>query len=171
MKKAFKSLVISVLLLCTGQVLSAQWYLGGGMIGGYIGNGRSEIGLAPDIGYRFNPNISVGSTIGYTYRRSAGVGYHRFLFDPYIRARFSPYSGVYLYADAFGQYNSIRTGHGSDLVQTEVFKTGLRPGIGIPVSKRIFLMARLGYLGYSSLDGWGYHFTSSDIYLGFGVAL
>ena len=168
MKKFFKILVVLSVLFAAGQNLSAQWYYGGGIAGGFY-LGRGGIGFVPEVGYRFTPHLSAGAQAGYIYDNGKSYNTHRIVASPYLRARYVVGGFLHLYADLFAQYNHLTYKYPDHTTTAEPFKAGLAPGLAIPMGGRSYFTARIGYLGYSNYGGWDYHISSSDVYLGFAI--
>ena len=177
MKHLFRILAVTVTLMLSLNAAAQQqsrWYLGGGIVGGFNFN-NGAIGFVPEIGYRISPNISAGLDIGYIYQKSSGYRAHRAIVDPYIRAHYTLADFIYVMAEAFARYDYAHViPDNGDPYNSNYFRAGLRPGIGMRVGSRSYLIARIGYLGYKSGSGEEgdgqikYHCTSNDVFIGYG---
>jgi|GEM_PF-1740449 len=151
-------------------------YIGGGFVGGFGSNGGA-IGLIPEIGYRLSNNWSLGAIAGYTFNYYSNRDYnvHRILVDPYVRWQYPIANVAWVFVDGFAQYNYLMFTNGYS--NTSVFKTGIRPGIALPLGNHIYLTARIGYLGYMKGEGgnndgkFTYHCTRNDVMIGVSVNL
>lgn len=142
---------------------SGRWYLGLG--GGVHYNSRSGmyINVCPDISYRFNNAVFLGSLFSYSFdsgRSTVGVA-------PYARLHIVPLGkAITLYVTAYApcslSRNRLQLGFSA------------KPGIGIRVFPGVYLMGSFGTLGYTYIrtgdsiaSGWGSNFSTDTIDLGF----
>lgn len=157
-------LMLALALCCT--VASAQWYLGGGLglCRSYSGHGIA-LDIHPDLAYRFDNIFTAGAQLSYR------TGYPGIGVIPYARA-------TVLRAE---QKLSVFISAGVPCVfDTDYRSIGFRiqPGAALRVTKRVYLMAHLGNVGYYSVTsegvnnkGWSAGFNREDFHLGFIVAL
>ena len=155
----------SVGLTNSGSLLrrrSGKWYLG---LGGGLDFTRSGmyINVCPDISYRCNNAVFLGSQFSYTFdrgRSSVGVA-------PYARLHIVPLGKfITLYVTAYAPCSLSQ-----DRLQLGF---SAKPGIGIRVFPGIYFMGSFGTLGYSYIrtgdsiaSGWGSNFSTDTIDLGF----
>jgi len=130
MKKILTAIIIAFAAAFMAPKASAQFYVGGGLSGGFTGN-VTEIGFVPEFGYHINNNLSAGLIVGYTYRKNRNYDYsvHRFLVDPYLRASYAVAGKVIVMADAFFQYNRLSYRESGTTMGYNVYKTGIRPAL------------------------------------------
>jgi len=146
---------------------SGRWYLGLG--GGVHYNSRSGmyINVCPDISYRFNNAVFLGSQFSYSFdsgRSMVGVA-------PYARLHIVPLGkAITLYVTAYApcslSRNRLQLGFSA------------KPGIGIRVFPGVYFMGSFGTLGYTYIrtgdsiaSGWGSNFSTDTIDLGFFLNL
>ena len=146
---------------------SSRWYLGLG--GGVHYNSRSGmyINVCPDISYRFNNAVFLGSQFSYSFdsgRSTVGVA-------PYARLHIVPLGkAITLYVTAYApcslSRNRLQLGFSA------------KPGIGIRVFPGVYFMGSFGTLGYTYIrtgdsiaSGWGSNFSTDTIDLGFFLNL
>lgn len=146
---------------------SGRWYLGLG--GGVHYNSRSGmyINVCPDISYRFNNTVFLGSQFSYSFdsgRSTVGVA-------PYARLHIVPLGkAITLYVTAYApcslSRNRLQLGFSA------------KPGIGIRVFPGVYFMGSFGTLGYTYIrtgdsiaSGWGSNFSTDTIDLGFFLNL
>lgn len=146
---------------------SGRWYLGLG--GGVHYNSRSGmyINVCPDISYRFNNAVFLGSQFSYSFdsgRSTVGVA-------PYARLHIVPLGkAITLYVTAYApcslSRNRLQLGFSA------------KPGIGIRVFPGVYFMGSFGTLGYTYIrtgdsiaSGWGSNFSTDTIDLGFFLNL
>ena len=146
---------------------SGRWYLGLG--GGVHYNSRSGmyINVCPDISYRFNNAVFLGSQFSYSFdsgRSTVGVA-------PYARLHIVPLGkAITLYVTAYApcslRRNRLQLGFAA------------KPGIGIRVFPGVYFMGSFGTLGYTYIrtgdsiaSGWGSNFSTDTIDLGFFLNL
>ena len=146
---------------------SGRWYLGLG--GGVHYNSRSGmyINVCPDISYRFNNAVFLGSQFSYSFdsgRSTVGVA-------PYARLHIIPLGkAITLYVTAYApcslSRNRLQLGFSA------------KPGIGIRVFPGVYFMGSFGTLGYTYIrtgdsiaSGWGSNFSTDTIDLGFFLNL
>ena len=142
---------------------SGRWYLGLG--GGVHYNSRSGmyINVCPDISYRCNNAVFLGSQFSYSFdsgRSTVGVA-------PYARLHIVPLGkAITLYVTAYApcslSRNRLQLGFSA------------KPGIGIRVFPGVYFMGSFGTLGYTYIrtgdsiaSGWGSNFSTDTIDLGF----
>jgi len=142
---------------------SGRWYLG---LGGGINFSRRNgpyINISPDIAYRFNNSIFVGSQFSLSYNQGeSAVG-----MAPYARLHLVPLGKfITLYLTAYAPC-SLRKDYLS-------MGFSVKPGFGIRVLPGLYFMGSFGTAGYSYVrsgetisSGWGSNFTSDTIDLGF----
>ena len=121
------------------------------------------INVCPDISYRCNNAVFLGSQFSYTFNRgrsSVGVA-------PYARLHIVPLGKfITLYVTAYAPCSLSQ-----DRLQLGF---SAKPGIGIRVFPGIYFMGSFGTLGYSYIrtgdsiaSGWGSNFSTDTIDLGF----
>lgn len=121
----------------------AQFYLGGGIGGGYSSASDSYVvNVTPEFGYSFNKRWDLGLETG------IGVtdGYAILSAVPYGRYNFAIAGPVKFFAEARLAFKSI---DGSFL-----FGFGLCPGITTSLNKKFSLGIRLGEISYVTCEGF-----------------
>lgn len=146
-----KKTVLLLVALVTATTLSAQVYLGGGMGFhlGLWGNGSrsAQISVMPEIGYRVNNWLSIGTSVGYHWQER---GASQLSVSPYARAYLPLGQYVGLFADALYSYHYYLD------ASYRSWQAGICPGIHVSLSPRFGLVSRLAFLGYRSVNGQGY---------------
>lgn len=176
-----KKIIMSVVALAVATTMNAQVYVGGSL-GFSSSNDKTEASvnnvtvteetkttsfeILPEIGYKLNDNMAVGTVIGLTYSNidypteeniSHSLKGTYFNFKPYFRYYFAQWDKVSLFADAqigfvTGKATEERSGNGvtvsSDVKSTE-YSFAVVPGIAYQPTEKISIVAKLGKgLGY-----------------------
>lgn len=163
-----KILIVIIALILSSASAGAQI-----LIGGHIGIGNKADGsglslsIYPDISYRLNNNFIVGGQLSYR------TSYNRLGMNPYLRWHLKPFGTdavtLFLSANAPCEFS----GSGSTV------SLRLRPGFTVRVSNNVYLVANIGYTGYTWAfnggrmvsSGWYSRFNEDSINIGFSIAL
>lgn len=176
-----KKIIMSVVALAMATTMNAQVYLGG-TLGFSSVNDKTEAShdgvtisqetkttsfdILPEIGYKLNENMAIGTEIGLTYsnidypnegKSSKTLKGTYFNFKPYFRYYFAQWDKVSLFFDAqFGLKTGKMTSEtsrdnitvSSDIKSTE-YSFAIVPGVAYQPTDRISVVAKLGKgLGY-----------------------
>ena len=91
MKKVLLVLVLTLMAFTS----KAQLYTGGSIQFLGVGNGDAVFGVAPEVGYSFNPKMAVGTSLGLLFGGGGALS-----IDPYFRYHFVNWGPVRFFADA-----------------------------------------------------------------------
>lgn len=134
--------VLLIMALClVAFTAKAQLYVGGGMSFQAGQGGTAIINLAPELGYSFNDNMSVGGILGFSTGNA-----NTLTLNPYFRYSFVKFSNVKLFADADLSLQMVTNPAAN--TTTTVFGIGVRPGISYSPARHISFAAHLGRIGY-----------------------
>ena len=161
-------LIVTIALMLSAASAGAQVLIGGhiGLGTRADGNGLS-LSLYPDISYRLNNNFIVGGQLSFR------TSYNQLGVNPYLRCHLRPFGTdlitVFLSANMPCEF----TGNSSSI------SLRLRPGFTVRISENFYLVANVGYTGYSwTFNGsrlisskWSSRFNQDSINIGFCVAL
>ena len=148
MKKVFLTLA----LMLTTMVASAQWYVGGG-----IGFGKSEIAevettqfaFTPEAGYTIDENWTVGAALGVDWTKDT---YTQFSVNPYVRYTFFKVGNFSFFADGVVELGSVKPDEGDS---SFTWGIGVKPGIGYSFTEHFSIAGHLGWLGHRDFDDAG----------------
>ena len=182
MKKFFTLTTVAL-----ASVFGAQ--AGDGFIGGRLGFEHNEtkeeqtnqFTILPELGYNFNSQWAIGTTIGYQYTHICGADtdVHMFEFNPYARFTYFRTSNnlVQLFVDGGAGIGLGSVDHGDDDSHTSVtWNVGLRPGVAFNLTDKFSVVAHLGFLGYEGANNaafsvgyprkGGFNFDTNKLTLG-----
>lgn len=163
---------IILVLLMLGFALSAkaQLYVGGNLglsiSSGTSGNGnRFGVVIAPEVGYRFNPHLTVGGTLSYrSLQNSFGI-------TPYLRGDLVNIKDVFYLFLSFQTPLRFSSGHQS-------FAAYIRPGLSFRIAENVLMTAHVGAFGYSytvnqgiGKGDWSARVNTNTINIGFCFSL
>lgn len=146
MKKVFLTLA----LVLTTVVASAQWYVGGG-----LGFTKSEdaakvkttaFDITPEVGYKLNDNWTIGAVVGLEMEKDA---YKQFTIAPYARYTFLTAGDFSMFADASLEVGIFKPEVGDN---TTVWGAGIKPGVAYNIDENWSVAAHLGFIGYEDYD-------------------
>ena len=184
MKKFFTLAVVAI-----ASVFGAS--AGDGYIGGSLGFMHNETNtqqtnqffILPELGYNFNSQWAIGTTIGYDYTHYCGrdTDLHMFEFNPYARWSYfrTDNNLVQLFIDGgagigLGSYDY---GDDRDTHTAVTWNVGLRPGVAFNFTNNFSVVAHVGFVGYkgannAAFDGGkprqgGVFVDGNDLTLGF----
>lgn len=148
MKKVFLTLA----LMLTTMVASAQWYVGGG-----IGFSKSEaleeettnFAFAPEIGYTINENWTVGAALEVDWTKDVSTAY---AVNPYVRYSFFKAGNFSFFADGVVELGNIKPEEGDSQF---CWGVGVKPGIAYSFTENIAIAGHIGWLGHRSYDDLG----------------
>ena len=148
----------------------AQFYAGGAI--GFQSGNNSYFVVAPEAGYSFNDQFSVGAVVGFgTFEDS----HNQFTINPYVRWTFADWSPVKLFLDGSFDFTSLHMDNADKTYSCIQF--GVKPGVALPLNEKLSLVAHLGFIGFASvdddIDGWasyqdgfGANFSGNDLTFG-----
>ncbi len=132
-----KKVILVLVLAMMAFTAKAQLYVGGGVLfTSNFGFDSPVLGLTPEVGYNFNDNMAVGTSLGFAF----GSGMFQFSIDPYFRYYFIEWGIARFFGDAhfhFGLESGIAK-----------WGIGIRPGVAFPINDRFSVVAHLIQLGY-----------------------
>jgi hypothetical protein len=158
MKKIFVMAVMAAATLTA----NAQWWAGGSFALNFDNNGRNgdqnttSFEIAPEVGYNLSDNWAVAIALGFGTTNNAAVSEgvdsyyggkldeanNYFKVAPYARYTFAKTGPVAFFVDGGVGFKFFNHDRGTQ------FNVGVRPGIAFNASKKVSLVAALGYLGY-----------------------
>lgn len=156
-----KTILILMCCIC-GYVAQAQVYFGGNI--GFWRDSDDDVttlSILPEVGFRFNPTWSIGTSIGYEYQKSDGYTANSFIFAPYARCVFVRTGFVNVFIDGVARIKSSRV---DDYGTYSMWRAGVRPGISLSMGPNVSFVATIGFFGYEGNSG-NFHrmgFTSSS---------
>lgn len=181
--------ILTLALVAVASVFGAS--AGDGYVGGSIGfmhnetksSQTNEFTILPEIGYNFNSQWAIGTTIGYDYTHWCGSdeSLHLFEFNPYARFTYFRTSNnlVQLFVDGgagigLGSYDY---GDDRDSHTAVTWNIGFRPGVAFNFTDKFSVVAHVGFLGYQGANNaafdagmprkGGISFDTRDLTLGF----
>ena len=145
MKKVFLTLALMV----TTMVASAQFYVGGG-----IGYSKTEVGdaettvlsIEPEIGYVLNEDWAIGAVVGFENEKDVA---NTFAIEPYVRYTVLKAGAFSVFADGAVGFGMVKPEVGDD---TTIWSVGVKPGVAYNVNEKISICAHIGWLGYADYD-------------------
>lgn len=148
MKKVFLTLV----LMLTTMLASAQFYVGGGI--GYckteISNVEaSEFTFTPEMGYVINDNWSIGAVLDIDWVKDTST---TIAVSPYARYTFLRAGNFSFFADGVLQLGSIDPKDGESQTYWGI---GVKPGIDYSLTKNFSITAHIGWLGHHDYKDYG----------------
>ena len=162
-----RKIALAVLLLSLTFCAKAQIIVGGniGITASSGSDSRVGIVIAPEIGYSFSPNFTVGGVISYrSLQNTFGI-------TPYLRGylfNVEDFLRVFLSVQAPCRFASGYQSYG----------VYVRPGASLRISQGVWLVAHIGAFGYSyvnsqgsSFGGWSAEVNSNTINIGFCFTL
>ena len=160
---------IILILLMLGFALSAkaQLYFGGNLGLSVSSGNEKRIGvvIAPEVGYRVNPHLTVGGTLSYrSLQNSFGI-------TPYLRG------DLVNIQDFFYLFLSLQTPlHFSSGYQS--YAAYIRPGLSFRIAEKVLMTAHVGAFGYSftvyqgtGSGGWSARVNTETVSIGFCFSL
>lgn len=139
-----KTLLVLVLALMAFTA-KAQLYVGGSIQFVGASGGTALFGIAPEVGYNFNDNMAVGSSVGLLFANGGTL----LAIDPYFRYYFVDWGPARFFADAHINFTTQFNGGSS-------WGLGIRPGIAVDVDSHFSIVthiAKIGYYGGGFLAG------------------
>lgn len=148
MKKIFTLAAMACMTL--GAFAQNNWYAGGSV--GLWRNGSENntvFNILPEVGYKLNETVSVGTVAGYSYNYKDGVNVNLFQVDPYVRYSFLKSGKVNVFVDGgvdlgFGWANE----HGEKTDVAVTYGIGIKPGVSYQLSDKFSVVAHIGYVGF-----------------------
>lgn len=130
-----------------------NWFIGGkaGFHNGKKNDTRTTVyTIAPEVGFRFSENFALATYFEYRHsnQKQSGkkVTSNEIVLAPYLRYTFLKSGIINVFVDGTAAFGL------SDL---KGFEAGIRPGIAMNVTKRLSLVANLGFIGYNNGKGVG----------------
>ena len=172
-----KFLLMAAMAIATLGASAQDWYAGGQLTFGRTtqetsGLKTTQVTVLPELGYNLTDNFAVGSVLGVSYRKTNGEEKTVFKVNPYARYSYFKNDKVSLFVDG-GVDFGIGRAQGSTAVE---YGIGLRPGISYNISKKLSLVAHVGFLGYQSgnrpaknngaAENWGLDLNSNNLMFG-----
>ena len=158
-----RKIALAALLLSLAFCAEAQIIIGGniGITTSSGSDSRMGIVIAPEIGYSFSPDFTVGGVISYrSLQNTFGI-------TPYLRGYLFNVQDsfrVFLSAQAPCRFASGYQSYG----------IYVRPGASVRINQGVWLIAHIGAFGYSfvksqgsSFGGWSAEVNSNTINIGF----
>lgn len=136
MKKVFLTLA----LVLTTVVASAQWYVGGGLNFSKQDK-NTTIGVTPEVGYKINDNWTVGAEVGFNYEKKGDAKDKFFNFKPYARYTFLTAGEFSMFAEAYADVKHTKPAVGDGETG---FALGVRPGVAYNIDENWTIAAKLG---------------------------
>lgn len=184
MKKFFTLATVAL-----ASVFGAQ--AGDGYIGGSLGfvheetteRQTNQLTILPELGYNFNSQWAIGTTIGYQYTHLCGrdTDAHIFKFNPYARFTYFRTGNnlVQLFVDGGAGIGIGSVSVGDNDSDTAVtWNVGFRPGVAFNLTEKFSIVAHVGFLGYQGANNTafntglyprkgGFSVDTNDLTLGF----
>lgn len=141
MKKVFLTLA----LLLTTMVASAQFYVGGGLGVNKTENGDAEetvITVSPEIGYTINEDWTIGAALMFDWTKDVSTQYG---ISPYVRYNIFKAGKFSVFADGAVElgYIDYETADGDF-----AWGAGIKPGVGYQLTDKFSICAHIGWIGY-----------------------
>ncbi len=139
---------MTVALVATTMVASAQVYVGGGIGFSSADDGNessTEFKILPEVGYQLDDNWAIGLQLGYVSAQDGDVT--TVSLAPYARYTFCKWDRVSLFAD--GQFSFAQTDvDGGNKVNA--WSIGVMPGLKFDITDKLSMVTKVGWLGYAS---------------------
>lgn len=165
-----KKIVLALALVGGTLASNAQVYLGGKLGLWGTKDVKTEVTLAPEIGYKLSNNTAIGTSISYTLDDPKGDKNNSsvFEFNPYLRYTACRVGAVSFIVDGALGFNwaSQENVSGSKFG----WSVGVRPGLSVDLNRNWNFVASFGELGYrkrNEVEEYGYRFSTTDVNLGF----
>lgn len=154
---------MTLVVLCAALSVNAQVYLGGTVglssIGAEEGDDQTSFKILPEIGYKFNNNWAVGTTIGYekgtfsmlSNNLSNADNVKAFTFAPYARYTFVNSKHVSVFMDMGFDFVSGEAAN----TDFTAFAVGIKPGVAVNFDKHWSFVTKVGFLGYEEVNPEG----------------
>ena len=152
-QKTMKKVFLTLALVLTTVVASAQWYVGGGL--GFsktedaAKNKTTAFNINPEVGYKLNDNWTIGGVLGFEMEKDA---YKMFTIAPYARYTFLTAGDFSVFADASLEVGIYKPEAGDN---TTVWGLGIKPGVAYNIDENWSVAAHVGFLGYEDFDDLG----------------
>ncbi|MBR5456381.1 MAG: porin family protein [Bacteroidaceae bacterium] len=144
MKKVFLTLA----LVLTTVVASAQWYVGGGLGVGFDKHEDAKtttFKIKPEVGYKINDNFAVGAILGFDWvKPSEGDALKTLSVEAYARYTFLRSGDFSIFADGAVGYEKKD--------DAKAYTVGIKPGVAYNINEKWTVAAHLGQLGYTKYD-------------------
>ena len=144
MKKVFLTLA----LVLTTVVASAQWYVGGGLglaFEKHEDDKATNFEINPEVGYKINDNFAVGAVLGFEYSKvNDGDGETGFSIEPYARYTFLRIGDFSAFVDGVVGFEKKE--------DAKAWNVGVKAGVAYSINDTWGVAARLGHLGYTKYD-------------------
>lgn len=130
-----------------------KWFIGGkaGFCNGKSNGTRTTVyTIAPEVGFRFTEDLAVATYFEYRHSNQKHGGKkvtaNEIVLAPYVRYTFLKSGIINVFVDGTASFGL------SDL---KGFEAGFRPGIAMDLTKRLSVVANLGFIGYNNGKGVG----------------
>lgn len=165
-----KKIVLALALVGGTLAADAQVYLGGKLGLWSTNDAKTEVTLAPEIGYKLNKHLSVATQFNYTLVDPMGDKNNTSFseFNPFLRYTAARVGAVSFILDGGLGFNSISKEDSSE--SKFGWSISVCPGILVDLNSNWFFVAGFGEFGYrkfNDVEQFGYRFSTTDVNLGF----
>ena len=168
-QKTMKKVFLTLALVLTTVVASAQWYVGGGL--GFsktedaAKNKTTAFNLKPEVGYKFNDKWAVGGNILIDWTKDVQTQYG---IAPYVRYTVLTAGEFSIYADGVAEFSIVKPEEGDN---GSLWGIGVRPGVSYNIDENWTVAAHVGFLGYyDAKDCVIKNLNNSESFFGFNLA-
>lgn len=176
-----KKIVLTLMVALMAMSASAQIYVGGSL-GFTSGKGNiadfdndtktTTFKILPEIGYELSESWSIGTVIGYEYKKVDDLKVNTFAVAPYARYSFFKSDLVRLFVDGGFGFSTAKAKDVDDALNS--WNIGLKPGLAVKLSDNFCLVAKYGFFGYESskmgdakTHNFGLNLDSEELSFGF----
>ncbi|MBQ7042546.1 MAG: outer membrane beta-barrel protein [Muribaculaceae bacterium] len=163
MKKYFLAAVLAVSSLAASAQIWVGGSLGLGINDPEEGESTTAIAIAPEVGYTLNEKWDVAVALNFDFVSCDGETANAWGIEPYARYTFAQMDKVSFFVDGGLGY---KTG---DFEPDQMY-VGFRPGIKLAVNDNLGFVAKLGFIGYESIEdvesNYGLNVGGNDLSFG-----
>lgn len=141
-QKTMKKVFLTLALVLTTVVASAQWYVGGGL--GFSKQDKAtSYEIKPEVGYKINDNWTVGAEVVFGKVKDTPDAFNgtTIAFNPYARYTFLTAGEFSMFAEAYASVQNKKPEGGDGETG---FALGVRPGVAYNIDENWTIAAKLG---------------------------
>jgi hypothetical protein len=153
-----KKILLAAVVAFSSLAASAQIWVGGSLGANFTtpdyddAETLKEFTISPEVGYTLNDKWDIAIAINTNIASLDGESATSFAIEPYARYTFANMGNVSFFVDggfSFGTTETLVDGKASE--GQDAFTIGVRPGVKFAVNEKLGLVAKLGWLGYTSV--------------------